>query len=199
MDLPLWYREAGKMYQLVAIAASAGGLTALTTLLGSLPRQFPVPLAIVQHLHPNHASLLADILSRRTQLCVKEAVAREVMRAGVAYVAPPDWHLQVGGGRCISLTHTEPIHHSRPSADVLFASAARVCGSRVIAVVLTGAGSDGAAGACLVKNEGGLVIAQDQASSAFFSMPQATIATGIVDFVLPLDAIADKLIELTSR
>jgi two-component system, chemotaxis family, protein-glutamate methylesterase/glutaminase len=183
----------------VAIAASAGGLTALTTLLGGLPRQFPVPLAIVQHLDPNHASFLADILSRRTQLSVKEAVAREVMRAGVAYVAPPDWHLLVGGGRCISLTHTEPIHHARPSADVLFASAARACGSRVIAVVLTGAGSDGAAGACLVKSGGGLVIAQDEASSAFFSMPQAAIATGIVDFVLPLDAIADKLVELTSH
>jgi len=187
------------MYQLVAIATSAGGLTALANLLSRLPREFPVPLAVVQHMDPRHESLLAGILARRTTLLVKQAEQREAMLAGVVYVAPPDQHLLVGGGRLVTLTHSAPVHHSRPSADVLFESASRVLGSQVIAVVLTGAGSDGAAGVSAVKNEGGVVIAQDEASSAFFGMPHAAIATGIVDFVLPLDEIADKLIELTKN
>jgi two-component system, chemotaxis family, protein-glutamate methylesterase/glutaminase len=185
------------MYQLVAIAASAGGLRALATVLGGLPRQFPVPLAIVQHMDPRRVSLLAGILARRTALAVKEAVGHEVMRAGVAYIAPPDHHFVVADGRSVSLTHTARVHFARPSADVLFASASRACGKRLIAVVLTGAGQDGADGVCAVKGVGGIVIAQDEESSAFFSMPHAAIATGIVDFVLPLDSIADKLIELT--
>lgn len=184
------------MFQLVVIAASAGGLKALGTLLEGLPREFPMPVAVVQHVDPNHDSRVADILSRRTAMTVKQAVADEPMMAGVVYVAPPDYHLLIGGGGLVKLTHTEPVHYVRPSADLLFESASRSCGGQVIAVVLTGAGSDGAAGVSAVKNVGGTVIVQDQASSAFFGMPQAAIATGIVDFVLPLDAIADKLLEL---
>jgi two-component system chemotaxis response regulator CheB len=193
----MWYRVRASMYQLIAIGASAGGLKALGVLLSGLPRQFPVPLAIVQHLHPDRASLLAHLLSRRTALEVKEAAASDVLRAGVAYIAPPDHHFCIAMGGSISLTHSAPVHFSRPSADVLFASASRACGSRLIAVVLTGAGTDGADGVAAVKHGGGLVIAQDEESSAFFSMPQAAIATGIVDFVLPLNSIATKLIELT--
>jgi two-component system chemotaxis response regulator CheB len=185
------------MYQVVAIAASAGGLTALATLLGRLPREFPIPLAVVQHVDPRHISLVPEILARRTDLTVKAAVEREPMLAGVVYVAPPDRHFLIGGGRLVSLTSTAPVHYVRPSADLLFESAARMCGAHVIAVVLTGAGSDGAAGVVAVKSVGGTVIVQDEASSAFFGMPQAAIATGIVDFVLPLESIADKLIELT--
>lgn len=111
----------------------------MATLLQRLPREFPVPLAIVQHVDPRHDSLVADILSRRTALIVKQAVEQEAMLAGVAYVAPPDRHFLVGGGRSVSLTHTEPVHYLRPSADLLFESASRICGSHVIAVVLTGA------------------------------------------------------------
>ncbi len=135
------------MYQVVAIAASAGGLTALATLLAGLPREFPLPLAIVQHLDPHHESRVADILARRTALRVKQAVAREPMLGGIVYVAPPDHHLLIGGGRSIKLTQTKRIHYVRPSADRLFESASRTCGAGVIAVVLTGAGRDGAEGA----------------------------------------------------
>lgn len=187
------------MYQVVAMAASAGGLTALATLLGRLPRDFPVPLAVVQHLDPRHESLVAAILARRTALIVKEAVERESMQGGVVYVAPPDHHFLIAAGPSVSLTHTDRVHYVRPSADLLFDSASRACGAGVIAVVLTGAGSDGADGVAAIKHGGGVVIAQDEASSAFFGMPQAAIATGIVDYILPLPAIADKLIELTTR
>jgi two-component system, chemotaxis family, protein-glutamate methylesterase/glutaminase len=185
------------MYQVVAIAASAGGLTALATVLSGLPREFPLPIAVVQHLDPSHESLVPEILARRTRLVVKSAEPREPMVGGVVYVARPDHHLLIGGGRSVKLTRTKPIHFVRPSADRLFESAARICGAGVIAVVLTGAGCDGAAGVEAVKRRGGIVIAQDQASSAFFGMPHAAIATGIVDFVLPLEQIAYKLVELT--
>jgi len=185
------------MYQVVAIGASAGGLTALATVLSGLSREFPVPIAVVQHLDPSHHSVVAEILARRTPLIVKPAEPHEPMVGGVVYVAPPDHHLLIGGGRSVKLTQTKPVHYVRPSADQLFESAARTCGTGVIAVVLSGAGSDGADGAEAVKRRGGIVIAQDQASSAFFGMPHAAIATGIVDFVLPLEQIADKLVELT--
>jgi two-component system chemotaxis response regulator CheB len=156
-------------FRLVAIAASAGGLTALTAVLSRLPATFPVPIVIVQHVDPNHNSVIADILSRRTALTVKQG---------------------------IRLGHSELVHFVRPSADRLFETAAEACGP-IIGVVLTGTGSDGAAGARAIKKAGGTVIAQDQSSSAFFGMPQAAIEAGAVDRVLPLEAIGPALVELT--
>jgi two-component system chemotaxis response regulator CheB len=183
------------VFHLVAIAASAGGLSALTALLASLPRNFPVPVLVVQHLDPNHASALAEILSRRTPLAVRHAVHNDAVVPGVVYVAPPACHLEVGSDCRLQLTHTEPVHFSRPSADRLFQSAAKAW-SPIIGVVLTGAGSDGASGAVAIKAAGGVVIAQDEATSAFFGMPGAAIEAGAVDFVLPLDDIAPALMKL---
>ena len=186
-------------FQLVAIAASAGGLSALTTVLAHLPRAFPLPVAIVQHVDPTHVSLVADILGRRTTLAVKSAEQDDVLRAGVVYVAPPGSHMEIDaddGCRRIQLAHTEPVHFVRPSADRLFESAALSCGP-IIGVVLTGSGSDGALGVRAIKNAGGLVIVQNQESSEFFGMPQAAIESGAVDLVLPLRDIADALLELT--
>ena len=182
-------------FALVVVAASAGGLPALAGLLSSLPATFPVPVAVVQHVGPRQ-SLVAAILGRRAALHVKDVQAGEALLAGVVYVAPPDQHLIVTAGLVAQLNHTEPVHFLRPSADRLFESAARSCGP-VIGVILTGTGSDGAAGVAAIKAAGGVVIAQDEASSAFFGMPQAAIGTGGVDFVLPLIAIGPALIELT--
>ena len=185
------------MVQLVVVAASAGGIEALTTVLSALPRSFPVPIALVQHVGPNHENLLAEILGRHTTLVVKRASASDNLLPGTVYVAPRNYHMLIEDGGVIRLTETEPVHFVRPAADCLFESAALACGADVVAVVLSGTGSDGATGAIAIKREGGTVIAQDQASSAFFGMPQAAIATGVVDFVLPLKAIAGKLIDLT--
>ena len=182
-------------FRLVVIAASAGGLSALSRVLAALPSDFPLPLAIVQHLDPNHVSRLADILDRRTTLSVKEAKANDRLRSGFVYVAPPGWHMVIMPGGAIALTHTVPVHFVRPSADELFQSAARAFGP-AIAVILTGNGTDGATGAAAVKARGGTVIAQDKATSAFFGMPHAAIATGIVDYILPLDDIPPRLINL---
>jgi two-component system chemotaxis response regulator CheB len=185
------------MVQLVVVGASAGGIQALTTILASLPSTFPVPIAIVQHVDPNHENVIPEILARHTRLVVKRAVGLETMAAGTVYVAPRAHHMIVTTPGCVELTESEPVHFLRPSADPLFRSAAVAYGGEVIAVVLSGTGSDGSAGAMAVKQMGGIVIAQDEASSAFFGMPQAAIATGVVDYVLPLNAIAEKLLDLT--
>ena len=187
------------MFQLVVVASSAGGLGALAILVEGLPRTFPVPLVIVQHLHPGHDSYIAEILGRRTKLTVKQVAGREALVAGRVYVAPPDRHLLIEAGPAVFLADSQPIHHLRPSADLLFESAARVCSEHIVGVVLSGSGSDGSAGATAIKMVGGIVIAQDEETSMFFGMPQSAIATGSVDYVLPLHAIAGTLIELTSE
>jgi two-component system chemotaxis response regulator CheB len=180
----------------VVVAASAGGLSAIAALLASLPSDFPLPIAIVQHMHPDHLSRIPEILRRRTTLKVKQAEDGEVMTGGVVYVASPNSHLMIGGSLTVQLGHGAPVHFLRPSADRLFESAADTCGA-VIAVILTGTGTDGAAGATAIKASGGVIIAQDEATSAFFGMPQAAIGTGAVDFVLPLGAIGPRLLDLT--
>src|SRR5438477_5477467 len=186
-------------FDVVALAASAGGLNALTHVLAALPADFPVALVVVQHLDPRHRSLMADILSRRTALPVMQAGEGDVLRAGCAYVAPPNRHLLVNPDRTISLTQTELVHFVRPSADLLFESTAASFKERAIAVVLSGSGHDGAMGVTAIKKMGGTVIVQDAKNAEFAGMPQAAEATGIVDFVLSLDEIAPALQKLCTE
>lgn len=183
-------------YDIVAMAASAGGLMALSTVLGALPRDFGAALVIVQHLDPRHRSLMADILSRRTPLQVCEAEMGTRLTGGNVYCAPPDQHLLVNADGTVTLTHTEMVHFVRPSADLLFESVAASYRERAIAVVLTGSGSDGAMGVRAIKKMGGTVIVQDEQTAEFFGMPGAAIETGSIDFVLPLPEIAPALVKL---
>jgi two-component system chemotaxis response regulator CheB len=183
-------------FAIVAIAASAGGLTALTSVLGSLPAEFPAAIVAVQHLDPRHRSLMAEIIGRQSKLPVHQAVHGSHVRTGHIYLAPPDHHLLINRDGSVNLTQTELVNFVRPSADLLFESVAASYGKRAIAVVLTGSGHDGSMGVTAVKQRGGTVIAQDEASSEFFSMPSAAIRTGMVDFVLPLDRIAGALLTL---
>ncbi len=185
-------------YEIVAVAASAGGLAALSELLAPLPADFAAALVIVQHLDPRHRSLLADILSRRTSLKVKQAEEGEALQPATVYIAPPAHHLLITGSGTVSLTQSELVHFVRPSADLLFESVAASYKERAIAVVLTGTGSDGSMGVTAIKKTGGTVIVQDQASSEFFGMPGAAIQTGSADFILPLHEIAAALITLVS-
>jgi two-component system chemotaxis response regulator CheB len=187
----------GRPRQVVALAASAGGLLALTEILAALPADFAAPILIVQHLDPQHRSWMAEILARHTGLMVIQAQGGERLAAGTVYIAPPGHHLLVGGEGELSLSDAGRVHFVRPSADVLFASLAESWGSGAIAVVLTGTGSDGADGVRAVKSHGGTVIVQDEASSRFAGMPHAAIQTGTADRVLPLGAIAVALIDLT--
>ena len=190
-------RRVEPSFDIVAIASSAGGLAALTRMLSALPADFPAAVLVVQHLDPRHRSLMAEILSRRTALAVVEAVGGgEPIEAGTVYVAPPDHHLLANANRTIELAQTELVHFVRPSADLLFESVAAAYRERSIAVVLTGSGSDGAMGVEAIKKMGGTVLAQDESTSEFFSMPSAAIETGKVDFVLPIEEMAPALLSL---
>jgi two-component system chemotaxis response regulator CheB len=193
---PVSVETPAAAFDIVAFASSAGGLSALSEVLSTIPESFPASIAVVQHLDPRHRSLMAKILSGRTELSVKEAEEGDRLRPGVVYVAPPDKHLLINPGGTISLTQSEMVHFVRPSADLLFESVAASFKDRAIAVVLTGSGSDGKMGVIAIKKMGGTVIAQDEATSEFFGMPGSAIQSGNVDFVLPLGEIASALVTL---
>ena len=180
-------------FDIVALAASAGGLKALTDVLGSLPADFPAALVVVQHLDPRHRSLMAQILGKRTGLQVAQAREGDRLAPGHAYIAPPDRHLLVNSDGSLSLTQTQLVHFVRPSADLLFESTAASYKERAIAVVLSGSGQDGAMGVKAIKKMGGTVIVQDEKTAEFSGMPEAARATGAVDFVLALHEIAPAL------
>ncbi len=173
-------------FDIVAIAASAGGLNALSEVLSKLPANFPAAIVIVQHLDPRHRSLMADILSRRTPLQVKQAGEGDPLELGTVYIAPPNRHLLVNTDKTLSLTQSELVHFVRPSADLLFDSVAASHKERAIAVVLTGTGNDGSMGVRAIDKMGGTVIAQDKETAKFFGMPSAAIKTGAVDIFTPL-------------
>lgn len=183
-------------FNVVAIAASAGGQKALSEILSVLPEDFPAAITVVQHVSPHRPSLLAKILSRRTALQVKQAEDGEILRPATVYVAVPNYHLIVNPSGRLSLLEGAKVSFARPSANVLFQSVATSYKGRAIAVVLTGLGSDAAIGVTQIKKHGGTTIAQDKMTADFFSMPKAAIETGKVDFVLPLSAIASTLINL---
>jgi two-component system chemotaxis response regulator CheB len=184
-------------YELVTIAASAGGIQALWRILSSLPVDFPIPIAIVQHRTAQSPDRLAYVLGRKSSLPVARAIEGEPLRAGRVYLAPANFHLLIQPDKCLAFRDGQKIHHVRSSADPLMASAAASLGSRVIAVVLTGGDSDGSEGVKAVKAAGGTVIAQDEASSQCFGMPGAAIRTGAVDHILPLDEIGPLLVKLS--
>jgi two-component system chemotaxis response regulator CheB len=185
-----------KPYEVLVVASSAGGVSALSHLVSRLPENFAVPVLIVQHLDPRHDTVLAQVLSRRTSLGVTLAHGQEMPEAGVVYIAPPDHHLLVGADGRLALSSSELVHFVRPSADLLFESVAGAYGDRVIACVLTGSGTDGAMGVTAVHSRGGTVVVEDPATAMFTGMPNAAVATGDVDFVLPLAEIPEAVCHL---
>jgi two-component system chemotaxis response regulator CheB len=189
----------GAAYHTVAIAASLGGIGALSTVLSELPADFPLPILVVQHLRRERPSLLPGILARRTALPVKPAEDGDRPAPGRVYVAPPDRHLVVRPDGALGLSCGAPVNFCRPSADVLFRSLAEVFGPRAIAVVLTGMGRDGARGVEAVAEAGGTAIAQDPASAEAADMPRAAVDIGRADLVLPADRIGFALTVLAGR
>jgi two-component system chemotaxis response regulator CheB len=164
--------------------------------LGSLPKDFPATVLVLQHMDPRHRSLLPDILARRSALPVSEARDGERVRPAHVHVAPPNRHLLINPDHTLSLTQTELVHFLRPSADLLFESLAASYRERAIAVVLSGSGEDGAMGITAVKKVGGTVIVQEPRSAEFDGMPAAAVRTGTADFILELDEIAPALAKL---
>ncbi|OXM46271.1 chemotaxis protein CheB [Amycolatopsis alba] len=182
--------------EIVAIGSSAGGVKALIAVLGALPAGFPLPLVVVQHLDPHHKTVLAEILGRRSPLRIKLAEDGESTEPGVVYLAPPNQHLLVKPGGTLALSATEQVKFVRPSADLLFESVAIAYGPSALVCVLTGTGSDGAAGAAAVKSRGGTVVTEDPESAEFRGMPQAVANAVAVDLVLPLADVAGALVGL---
>ena len=154
---------------LIVVGSSAGGIEALSTLVAGLPRDFPAPIVVAQHLEPTRQSHLGDILGRRTQLPVRTVASQEPLEPGVIYVVPSNFHVQITDDHVQLQTGNSA--GPKPSIDLLLTSAAQVFGDRLIAVILSGSGSDGAAGARVVKKAGGTVIIQDPDTAAYPGMP----------------------------
>jgi two-component system chemotaxis response regulator CheB len=185
---------AGDPYALrmpvVALVTSAGGLDALTQVLSPLPADLPAAILVVQHLQPDHASQLADILNARTALSVRVAGDGDELTAATVLVAPPARHLLVTSEARIGLIDSGELPPARPSADLLLATLAVTCGPRALAVVLTGRGTDAQAGVRAIVRCGGRVFAQDEATAHHYGMPGAAILTHLVQRVLALPDIA---------
>lgn len=181
---------------LVAMGASWGGLDAFRELLRDLPAGLDAAVVIAQHRSPeSHQTAFRDLLGAVTRLRVCEAGDKDALRPGTVYIAAPDYHLLVDRG-CLSLSTDEPVHHARPSIDVLLESAAESYRERCVGVVLTGANDDGARGLARVAELGGMAIVQDPAEAIRDEMPRAAIGAVPSARVLPTAEIAALLIEL---
>lgn len=185
-------------YEAIVIGVSAGGMNALGTILSCLPIDFALPIIIVQHMDPESRDYLPDHLDRKCNISVKEAEEKERIVKGVAYIAPPNYHLLLEEDRTFSLSADELVNYSRPSIDVMFESAADVYGRRLVGVVLTGANADGSEGLKKIKRAGGLAIVQDPTTAHVDIMPKAAIAASKVDHVLALEEIADLFKKLSN-
>ena len=182
----------------IALVGSAGGLAAVTTVLEGLPPDLPAAVLILLHQAPDQVSRLAAILDRRCSLTVIPATDGAALSAGRILVAPSGKHLLVAHDCTVALIVSGAFPPSRPSADLLLTTLACACRRRVVAVVLSGNGHDGATGATAVHHFGGTVIASDELTSEVFSMPTATIERDhAIDHILPLEQIPALLVELT--
>jgi len=189
----------------LAIGVSTGGPAALDVLLPALPASFPLPVLIVQHMPELFTKLFAERLDSRCPLRVREAAEGDPVRVGTISIARGNWHLEVlsparpGSPPTLHLTQGPLENHCRPAVDVLFRSVAAAYGSGSLAVVLTGMGSDGMAGCRVIRELGGAVLAQDQASSTVWGMPGAVANTGLANKVLSLNDLIPEILRIAGR
>jgi two-component system chemotaxis response regulator CheB len=198
--------HSNRRIDIVAIGTSTGGPNALAEVVPRLPVDFPVPVVIVQHMPALFTGLLAERLSRHSAISVAEGSQGTLLAPGHAWIAPGNFHMTVAAAHTdtaasgphwrLGLNQDAPENSCRPSADVLFRSVSAVCGANVLGVVMTGMGLDGAIGAKHIREAGGEIIVQDEASSVVWGMPGAVCAAGQADAVYPLDRLA---VEITRR
>lgn len=181
-------------FDVVVIAASAGGYNPLFEIISGLPANFPASIIVVMHTGPGRNGHLAEVLSLHTSLNVKEAEEGERLAKSTIYVAKPNRHLMVNSDSTFTLIFTDPVQFARPAADVLFVTAAVGFRDRVVGVILSGAGKDGAIGSLAITKAGGKMIAQEDPEHP--GMPDAAIKIDDVDFVVPSKEIAPLLIGL---
>jgi two-component system chemotaxis response regulator CheB len=180
----------------LAIGVSTGGPNALTEFLPALPADFPVPIVLVQHMPPGFTANLANNLDQRCRVRVREAAEGDALAAGQVLIAPGDYHMALvrrAGGVQATLHQGPPENFCRPAVDVLFRSVAEVFAGNVMCLVLTGMGQDGMLGAEVIGTAGGIVLAQDEASSVVWGMPGAVVRAGLADAVLPLKELAGEV------
>ena len=186
-----------KNYNAVVVGASAGGLFALSAILGKLPEDYRLPVMIVQHRSKNPGDLLEEVLQHKCRIKIKQADEKESIGSGTVYIAPPDYHLLVEADKTFSLSSDEYVRFSRPSINVLFETAAMVFRDTLIGIILTGANNDGAAGISVIRKYGGLTIAQDPGEALFAAMPKASIETGTVEYTWTLSEIQNFLLKIS--
>ncbi|CAG0984505.1 Protein-glutamate methylesterase/protein-glutamine glutaminase [Anaerolineae bacterium] len=182
--------------EIVAIGSSTGGPAALYKILSRMPKDFALPIVIVQHISFGFVAGLASWLNDASPLQVRVAKLGDRLEPGKAYIAPDDQHLVVDRFNKIGLSDSAPVGGHRPAVTALFQSVAQSFGSAALAVILTGMGADGALGMKTLCDAGAVTIAQDQASCVVFGMPKEAIALGAIRHVVPLDNIAQKIQEL---
>lgn len=176
--------------RLLVIGASAGALDVLRVILPAIPTSFGGTVVVCVHVPEGRPSLLADILGQLCALPVSEIDDKQPLTRGTVFVAPPGYHTLIEDAECLALSNDDPENFSRPSIDVLFDSAAEAFGDEVVAVLLTGASSDGAEGCARIRAAGGFVIAQDPTTCVAETMPRSAIERGAADLVLSPEAIA---------
>lgn len=173
----------------IVIGGSAGAIKALLRILPGLPADYPLPIMIVVHMPELFESRLPHIFNQYMNLPAQQASDKAPIQGGKVYFAPPGYHLLVEGNHCFSLSCEEPLHFSRPSIDILMASAADTYGPKLAGILLTGANQDGAEGMAHIHAAGGLTIVQDPQEAEMPTMPSAAIKLSQPDFILNLDEI----------
>ena len=188
--------RAHRRIEIVAIGTSTGGPNALAEVIPRVPKDFPVPIVVVQHMPPIFTRFLAERLAGRSQIQVQEGCAGGLLEPGKAWIAPGDFHMTVARGaneKRLRLNQEPPEHSCRPAVDVLFRSVAETYGGSTLGVVMTGMGADGVQGAQKIRAAGGEVIVQDEASSVVWGMPGLVQAAGEADGVYPLGELAAEI------
>ena len=187
--------ESSAIRNLIVVAASAGGISPLIQVISQLPKGLEAAVIVVQHLSAKRETVLPEMLNRQSNLQVSLAEDGMAIEVGNVYVAEPGKHLLVEG-EVLSVVFSERVLYVRPSADLLFVSAAGSFGRRVIGVVLSGTGKDGALGCVAIKAKGGVTMAQDEATAGYYGMPGNAIDADAIDYVLSPGGIADKIVRL---
>jgi len=192
------YMTKSHKYKVIIIGVSTGGLKALKAILSVLPSEFALSVIIVMHRHKNTDGYLGRSLDTVCKMHVTQADEKEEIKAGMVYVAPPNYHLLIEDNGTFSMSVEGAVNYARPSVDVVFEPAAEVYGKELIGVILTGANKDGSLGLKRIKEAGGLAIVQTPGTSEAADMPRAAIAAVNPDYVLPLDEIGLLLRKLES-
>ncbi|KPA16487.1 response regulator receiver modulated CheB methylesterase [Candidatus Magnetomorum sp. HK-1] len=185
-----------KEIDIIGIAVSTGGPSALAQILGDLPKSFPIPIVIAQHLSDGFLPGLIKWLDRVSQLTIKQGEPEETIEPGTVYLSPPEYHMVITKKGTIGFKDRSPGDIYFPSCDKLLKSIAHAYKSRSVGIILTGMGSDGLLGMRTIKEQGGFTIAQDEKSSVIFGMPQVVINSGYADKILHLDKISGYLLNI---